>query len=298
MSNLYKAQINQKKNDYYTRVIDYNDLLEQKLSALSFEQEQKLRKQRKEQAKAEGMDAQGEEGAAQEEAALDNEFQEGLFPQNLELEIDYVEQAKEQAAQIIADATKDAGEILKKAADEAAKLKEQATQQGTQQGFQAGMEQAHAKEEQMRMEFEQMCASQEEEYAKKLEQMEPLLMDAVVDVVDHVLQSDLAKQKDILLHLIRRTVQNIKDSQRFQVRVSSEDYLQVFEHKDEIIQKIGSSALLDIVQDESMKQGQCTIDTDEGIFDCGLDVQFENLAKELKMLSCMDANMDANGSLQ
>lgn len=288
LSNLYKAHINQKKNDYYTRVIDYNDLLEQKLSALSFEQEQKLRKQRMKQAKADAGDAQDETGGVQAQEVLENEFQEGLFAPAPELEIDYVEQAKEQAAQIVADAARDAEEILKRAAKEAEKLKEQAMQQGTQQGYNEGMEQAHAKEEQMRLEFEQMCVKQEEEYAKKLEQMEPLVMDAVVDVLDHVLQSDLAKRKEILLHLIRCTVQNIKDSQKFQIRVSSQDYPHVSEHKNEIIQKIGSSALLDIVQDESLRQGQCTIDTDEGIFECGLDVQFENLVKELKMLSCMD----------
>lgn len=291
LSNLYKAHINQKKNDFYTRVIDYNDLLEQKLSALSFEQETKLRKQRMKQSKAGGGEIQDGEGASvQEESIPENEFQEGLFAPAPELEIDYVEQAKEQAAQIVADATKDAEEILKKAAQEAEKLREQAMQQGTSQGYNEGMEQAHANEEKMRVEYEQMCVKQEQEYAKKLEQMEPLLMDVVVDVFDHVLQCDLAKRKKILLHLICRTVQNIKDSQKFQIRVSMEDYPAVLDRKNEIIQKVGSSALLDIVQDESINQGQCTIDTDEGIFDCGLDVQFENLANDLKMLSCMDVN--------
>lgn len=291
LSNLYKAHINQKKNDFYTRVIDYNDLLEQKLSALSFEQEAKLRKQRMEQAKADGVEVQDEDGiSVQQQSISENGFQEGLFAQTPELEIDYVEQAKEQATQIVADATRDAEEILKKAAQEAEKLKEQAVQQGTSQGYSEGMEQAHANEEQMRIEYEQMCLKQEQEYTRKLEQMEPLLMDAVIDVIDHVLQCDLAKRKKILLHLICRTVQNIKDSQKFQIRVSAEDYPAVFERKNEIIQKVGNSAMLDIVQDESVNQGQCTIDTDEGIFDCGLDVQFENLANHLKMLSCMDAD--------
>ena len=40
--------------------------------------------------------------------------------------------------------------------------------------------------------------------------------------------------------------------------------------------------------DESMQQGQCTIDTDEGIFDCGVDVQLDNLIKDLKTLSCIE----------
>ena len=41
--------------------------------------------------------------------------------------------------------------------------------------------------------------------------------------------------------------------------------------------------------DDSVSQGQCTIDTDEGLFDCGLDVQLTNLVRDLKALSCMDA---------
>lgn len=283
LSNLYKAHINQKKNDFYTRVIDYNDLLEQKLSALSFEQENKLRKQHMEQAKDGEADA----------SAQDAGFQQGIVvSSNPELEIDYVEQAKEQAAQIVAQATADAEEILKKAAQEAERLKEQAIRQGTEKGYGEGMEQAQANEEKMRAEYDRMCEEKEREYAYRLKQMEPVLMDAVIDVFDHVFRCDLAKRKKILLYLISRTVQNIKNSQKFQIRVSAQDYPSVMEQKDEIIQKIGSAAQLDIVSDESVSQGQCTIDTDEGIFDCGLDVQFENLAGELKLLSCMEDDAD------
>ena len=49
LSNLYKAHVNTNKGDVYTRVIDYNELLEQKLSALSFERQAQLRRQQLEE---------------------------------------------------------------------------------------------------------------------------------------------------------------------------------------------------------------------------------------------------------
>lgn len=270
MSNLYKAQINKKKEDIYTRVIDSNELLEQKLSALSFEQEAKMRRQR----------------------LTETESSEGLFGLQLEtspeLEIDYVERAKEEAAQIVSKATADAEEILKKAVQEAENLKESTRADADARGYAEGMERAHAQEAQIKAELDQHREQLEQDYADRLHTMEPELMDVVIHVFDQVLHSDLESCRTILLHLIRNCVQNIKNSREFRVRVSENDYEKIAGSKNEILQKIGGDVILDIMMDESMQPGQCTIDTDEGIFECGLDVQLENLTKDLRTLSCMD----------
>lgn len=300
MSNLYKGQINQNKADFYTRIIDSNELLEQKLSAFSFEQEAKLRRQRMEEAKKrrEEAAANGEEYEpdaempGQENGLQSAEFQEGLFAGNLqpapELEIDYVERAKEQAEQIISKATADAEEILKKAVQESENIKETARRNADAKGYAEGMERANAKEAQMTQRMQMLQEEQEQAYQKRLQTMEPELMDTIIEVFDQVLHSDLAGCREILLHLIRRCVQNIKNSREFKIRVSEGDYAMLSGHREEILQKIGGEVVLDIVMDESMQQGQCIIDTDEGIFDCGLDVQLENLTKDLRALSCVD----------
>ncbi len=282
MSNLYKAQVNTHKGEAYTRVIDYNELLEQKLSALTFERQAQLQRQRMEERKQ-------QEGAPDGEQP---EFSEGLLGVSLqvspELEIDYVERAKEQAEEIVSKATADAEAILKKAVQEAENLKESARKQAHDQGYAEGMERAKAQEDQMRAELQQLREQQEQDYASRLHTMEPELMDVVIRVFDQVLHTELADHRSVLLHLIRRTVQNIKNSREFRIFVSAEDYAPVSEHKQEIIEKIGGEVTLDIIMDESMQSGQCTIDTDEGIFECGLDIQLANLTKDLQALSCMD----------
>ena len=171
---------------------------------------------------------------------------------------------------------------------EAEKIKENARRQGEELGYANGMERAQAQEAQMREELEQLRQQQEQEYAERLHTMEPELMDAVIEVFDKVLMTDFAGRRKILLHLIQHTVQHIKNSREFRIRVSADDYETVSAGRDEIFRKIGGEVVLDIIMDESLQQGQCTIDTDEGIFDCGIDVQLENLTKDLRALSCMD----------
>ena len=44
---------------------------------------------------------------------------------------------------------------------------------------------------------------------------------------------------------------------------------------------------LDIVADTTMKKNECIIETDAGVFDCSLDIELNNLIKDIKLLSCM-----------
>lgn len=288
LSNLYKAQVNQSKGEAYTRVIDHNELLEQKLTALSFERMAQLRRQKQE----EQPDGEETSSAEAPDGTQPAGFTEGIAGMAMavspELEIDYVERAKEEAEQIVSKATADAETILKKAVQEAEKLKENARQQGEEQGYATGMERAQAQEAQMRQQLQQQREQQEQDYAARLHMMEPEVMDAVIHVFDQVMHTGLVEHRSVLLHLIRRTVQHIKNSREFRIFVSADDYASVSDSKQEIFEKIGGEAVLDIIMDESMQPGQCTIDTDEGIFECGMEIQLSNLVKALQALSSTD----------
>lgn len=50
-------------------------------------------------------------------------------------------------------------------------------------------------------------------------------------------------------------------------------------HKDEILDYVGHDIELEIVPDYTLNENACTIETDAGIFDCGVDVQLDNLMK-------------------
>ena len=43
---------------------------------------------------------------------------------------------------------------------------------------------------------------------------------------------------------------------------------------------------IDIVEDATLERNQCMIETNTGIFNCSLDIELNNLIKNIKLLSC------------
>lgn len=279
MSNYYKnPQVN---NGMYTRVIDNNSLLEEKLARIAHDMEKeriaKLRAER------------GEEADLPEEEAG---FHEGIFRTSFdvdpEMELNYVEQAKEEAERITNEAANEAEQILTKAKEEAEALKEHIFEEAKEQGYAEGRQQAEAEATVLRQEIEHQRMDEERQYQERLSVMERELMQVICTVFEKVFQIELSDRQDVLLALIQKAVQNIKDSKEFRLRVSEADYPFVQGKKDEIQQKIGSAFPIEVLSDVNYVRGQCTIDTESGIFDCSIDTELNGLIKELRILSCMD----------
>ena len=283
LSSLYKWNT----QGHYTRVIDNNEILEQKLTAIALEQQQLAEKAAKEAAFARMLKQQENGEITEEDMALQLDALTDDLGIDPEMQVDYVEHAKEEATRIVAQATKDAEEILQRAAKEAASLKESAEQEAMEQGYSAGRQQAEEEAARMRQELDTQRMQLENEYQERLEKMEPELMRVVIQVFDKVFGIEFGGKQDILLHLIQNTVQQIKNSREYRIRVSAEDYAFVYDKKEDIQQRVGGDIIMDVISDEELQQGQCTIDTDEGIFDCSMDVELDNLVRDLKALSMM-----------
>ena len=68
--------------------------------------------------------------------------------------------------------------------------------------------------------------------------------------------------------------------------MSAADYDRVQSDKEDIAK--GTGVLPDrfeIIEDVTLKTGDCMIESDGGIWDCGLGTQLELLVKQLKILS-------------
>ena len=50
-------------------------------------------------------------------------------------------------------------------------------------------------------------------------------------------------------------------------------------------EKVGESASIDIIEDPTLREGGCLIETDGGVFDCSVETELESLVKDLKALS-------------
>ncbi|MBR6293999.1 MAG: flagellar assembly protein FliH, partial [Lachnospiraceae bacterium] len=69
------------------------------------------------------------------------------------------------------------------------------------------------------------------------------------------------------------------------VHVSRDDHEYVSSNKDELLSDVSASANVEIIEDSTLKEGNCFIETDGGIYDCSIGTELELLKKELKILS-------------
>ena len=67
---------------------------------------------------------------------------------------------------------------------------------------------------------------------------------------------------------------------------SEDDYDDVIDEKDSLDACITSpSTTMEIIEDPLLKENECMIESDSGIFDCSLGVELSELSRKLKLLS-------------
>jgi len=202
---------------------------------------------------------------------------EDTIPPNTKKEIDQIlEDAQVQANKIVADARNEAQDILAKAHDEG-------RQQGYDDGYNAGIAEANLKADEL---FEQKKIELENDYAKLTSAIEPEMVDTLTKIYEHVFGVSLQEDKNIILHLLQTALSRVDSSGALLVHISPDDYDMVMDAKDELVAALTNpDANLEIVEDPTLNENECIIETDGGIFDCSVGVELEELSRKLKLLS-------------
>ena len=197
-----------------------------------------------------------------------------------------LEQARGEASAILEKARAEAAQYRMDAVAQAEKEKEGIFEQARKQGYDAGLAKAQAEEENLRREYHNKMAQLEAQYQQSFEEMEPLLVDTITGIYEHIFQVELGSHREILEHLISNTVHRLEGGHSFLIHVSKDDYSFVNMQKKQILNGAVSGAdTVDVVEDMTLAKNQCMIETDSGIFDCGLDTQLSELRQKLMLLA-------------
>ncbi|MGN0279650.1 MAG: FliH/SctL family protein [Lachnospiraceae bacterium] len=197
-----------------------------------------------------------------------------------------LEEIKAQAQEIIDSAQAEADEIKETARREIEAERRTAIEAGKQQGYNEGYQQGLSEADEMKQAVEAEKHKLEADYEQLVEELEPRFVDAITAVYNHIFNVDLSDNRDILVHLIDSTLRKVESSRTFIVHVSSEDYPYVNMQKQSLVEgAIAGRGIIEIIEDIALSKGACLIETDGGIFDCGIGTQLEELTKKLRVLS-------------
>lgn len=217
-------------------------------------------------------------------------FVDGISAEVIE-EVDYsaekeriLKEANDEAAQILENAKKEAEALLADANSQASALFDEQKAKG----YEDGMSQSQSEI------LDQKLALDEEYNARKNElevehenfsrQLESDLIDAIIQVFNKVFHIQFDEKKDILLHLVKNTISKVEVGKEFRIHVAQANYKFMLLHIDEIRERIGNDVEIEVVNDAALEPSDCRIETSFGVFDCGIDMELNNLINDIRSL--------------
>ena len=262
------------------RIIDYNELIKLKLKNIVSDKESHSNVDA--DVFVNGLKADVVEqlltGSEDENEAVDSQNPDDVKNQLAAA----IEEANEQARSI----KDEANEVLAQAHMEAGKIIEDAKRTGYEQGACNAREEYESKAEALEREYEQKKAQLEKEYNDLKAAIEPELVETITEVFRKITYTVAEDNKEIIIGLINGVMKNSDISNEFVIRVSPDDYRFLVNNQGKIYCAVSKEVNMDIVEDAAMKKNQCIIESDTGVYDCSLDIELNNLIRDIKLLSC------------
>ena len=181
--------------------------------------------------------------------------------------------------------------ILSEAKDQIEKDREEARKAGHDEGFSAGKEagEAAAREEmkelirQTNAKAEKTLRDAHDAMRDYLMQAEDVIVSIAMTAVERVLPQHFIDVPQMVLPIVRDAIERVKDQKEIVVHVPPDSYDFVLMARDELrgIVTAGDSNL-SITSDESLKPGDCLVETPNGSVDARLQTQIEQLKKAVR----------------
>ena len=225
-------------------------------------------------------------GLAAEEVELAGDAEESNIIKSRESADQIMENAQAAAQTTLAAAQAEAEAIRQEARTQAEAEKNRVFAEAQQQGYSEGFAKAQAEAEAIRREYKEKEEQLDLYYQQQIEELEPQMVDTISAIYEHILHVDFQSYREILGHLISDTLRKMEGGHDFMVHVSKEDYPYISMQKKEILAgAVAANCNVEVVEDLTLAKNQCLIDTDSGIYDCGLETQLDELKRKLMLLA-------------
>lgn len=202
-------------------------------------------------------------------------------------EVSSEETQKEVASQITLKAKDEAKQIIEQAKAEAKRLKEEAYYSSKKKGYEEGIAQGMAELKKKQEDLIHKKVDLEQDYNNMLKDLEPQIAEIISGLVNKIIGIEAYGRQDIIIHLVEMALKNQERYDDFAIRVSTFDYEYANEHKETLISSLSRNISLQFIEDPTLNENECIIETDSTLINCSLGEQLKNLSNDLKLLGGM-----------
>ena len=216
-------------------------------------------------------------------------FDDGLSVISMEDVVDQERQKllmemQEEQEKLLAEAREQAGRIIADANYQADQIKRSSMEEGTRLGLAEGRKQAEQELMRQREELEEEYNNRYAELEEEAKALEPAFADIVLALTKKLTGVVCENKKDVIIYLIDNALHNLGRAKQIILHVSRADMPVVSSHRAAFRELAGNVPEFDVMEDESLSEHQCIIETENRIVDCSLDAQLENLKEHIRLL--------------
>ena len=135
--------------------------------------------------------------------------------------------------------------------------------------------------------FKRQMDQERQELRDEEQALEPRYAEIMAALIEKITGVICQDKKEVITYLIHQALNQLDKTKNVTLRVSKNDMLRVSGQKEELKKCLSDGVEFDITEDESLRENQCIIETDERIIDCSLDVQLQNLKDQIRMITIM-----------
>lgn len=165
--------------------------------------------------------------------------------------------------------------LISRAQEEADTIKETAAKEG----YRAGLEQAESDINALRVKLADFISAKKEVF----EYIAPDILEISVDIARKIIKKEVEQNPQIILDSIVEVMRTIsKEESRITVKVNPLQADLVKTELPEYISSMGIDAKITVLPDDSIEEGGCILNTNNGIVDASLDTQLDIIKEALK----------------
>ncbi|WP_026674283.1 flagellar assembly protein FliH [Alkalihalobacterium bogoriense] len=199
-----------------------------------------------------------------------------------------IEQAKVEAAEIIANAEREAEErrqqlevYQQQVHDQLEQLQREAQEVGYNEGFEHGLDAGKAACEHELEQAKAVIAASKQDYHNRIEQAEPVIIDIALAICQKMMPGVISQLDDAWMVIMKEAIKEVRDREDVTLYIHPVMYERTLSHKEEISSLLSQTQELYIYPDSQLNEQGCIIETPFGRIDASVDSQLTEIKARL-----------------
>jgi len=227
--------------------------------------------------------------AAQAEAAAIVKDAEAAAFQEVKRKSDQAQtirrEAEDEAAAIVEEAKKRAAEIEASAGQSVQGIEREAETRGFQAGREAGFAEGRAEAERLIERLHTVLDRAQAKRAEILAESEQQIVDLVLLIARKVVKVISDNQRNVVVSNVVQALRKVKSRGTVAIRVNMDDLKLTTEHVKDFIRLMENVKDITVVEDSSVDNGGCIIETEFGEIDARISSQLSELEQKILEIS-------------